>query len=97
MEFKGYVDKGWIKPTEPITLPEGTPVVFSPAKARASKAGSRSCTKAELISGWKSRTLTELARTQGTTPLKSLSQLAGDWPKDESIDEFLRSVRKGRK
>lgn len=92
MDFKGYVDKGWIKPTEPMTLPDGTPVTFTRAKKSASRNG-----KSKTIKGWKSRPLSELAKDQGTAPLKSLDQLAGDWPQTESIDEFLKSVRKGRK
>jgi hypothetical protein len=97
MEFKGYVDKGWIKPTEPISLPEGTPVVFSAAKTRASTVRTRKATEQVLIHGWKSQPLADLSRSQGTTPLKSLDQLAGDWPDSNSIDDFLKSVRKGRK
>ncbi|MEK6703804.1 MAG: hypothetical protein AABZ53_16210 [Planctomycetota bacterium] len=92
MDFKGYVDKGWIKPTEPMKLPNGTPVTFTRAKKSASRNG-----KAMKIKGWKSRSLSELTKDQGTAPLKSLDQLAGDWPRNESIEEFLKSVRKVRK
>ncbi|MEK6702707.1 MAG: hypothetical protein AABZ53_10620 [Planctomycetota bacterium] len=97
MDFKGYVDKGWIKPTEPITLPDGTPVTFKRARPQAATNTPSRIEKSKAIRGWRARSLKELASEQGVGPLKSLDQLAGDWPKNESVDEFLRSVRKGRK
>lgn len=93
MTYKGFVDKGWIKPSEPLGLPDGTPVTFSAAK----KARASSTSSGKTIKGWKSKSLAELAKAQGTGVLKSIGQLSGDWPEEESVDEFLKSVRKGRR
>ncbi len=96
MDFRGYVDKGWIRPSEPISLPDGTPVTFSRATTRGATGRLRGNGKAGPIGGWKSRPLRDLVREQGSKPLRSLDDLAGDWPPGESIDALLRSVRKGR-
>lgn len=97
MNFKGFVDKGWIKPSEPLSLPDGTPVTFTPAKkSRAAASASRRTEKSKRIHGWATKSLKDLTHEQGTVALKGLDQLAGDWPKGDSIDEFLKSVRKGR-
>jgi hypothetical protein len=90
MSFKGYVDKGWIRPAEPINLPDGTPVTFTRAKS-SSRRGQPS------FRNWKSKSLRTLMKEQGVGPLKSLKQLAGDWPAHESLDEFLAFIRKGRR
>ena len=91
MDFKGYVDKGWIKPTKPMTLPDGTPVTFTRAKTET-----RRGERPGRIVGWRSRSVRDLATEQGTKALRSLAQLAGDWPSSNSIDEFLKSVCRGR-
>jgi hypothetical protein len=54
-----------------------------------------------LVSGTKdffeSRTLQQLAEAQGVTSLKSPSDLAGGWPAEESIDDFLDLARRTRR
>jgi dCTP deaminase len=41
--------------------------------------------------------ITELAEAQNIRPFKNLSDLAGVWPEDENIDDFLEAVHQWRK
>jgi len=41
-------------------------------------------------------TLLEIAKAQGVKPLEDLHKLAGAWPEDEDLDEFLAAVRRWR-
>jgi hypothetical protein len=54
-----------------------------------------------LVAGTKdffeSRTLEQLAEAQGVTSLKSPAELAGGWPAEESIDDFLDLTRRTRR
>lgn len=54
----------------------------------------------ELLMGAKeffvSKSLSELAKTQGVKPLENPSVLIGGWPADENIDEFLEKTYKER-
>jgi hypothetical protein len=43
-----------------------------------------------------SRTLTELARAQGVNALDNPADLAGGWPEDEDLDEFLLETYRSR-
>lgn len=45
---------------------------------------------------WENLSLDELARRQGGEPVTNLDALAGDWPEDESVDDFLAMVRQVR-
>ncbi|MGH9741459.1 MAG: hypothetical protein ACRD51_03825 [Candidatus Acidiferrum sp.] len=54
-----------------------------------------------LVAGTKdffeSRTLEHLAEAQGVTSLKGLVDLAGGWPLEESLDDFLDFTRRTRR
>jgi hypothetical protein len=54
-----------------------------------------------LVAGTKeffeSRTIEQLAEAQGVTSLKSPGGLAGGWPAEESIDDFLDLTRRTRR
>jgi hypothetical protein len=54
----------------------------------------------ELLLGAKdffaSRTLEQLADAQGVSPLMSPADLAGGWPSDEGVDEFIETTYRGR-
>jgi hypothetical protein len=54
-----------------------------------------------LVSGTKdffeSRTIEQLAEAQGVSSLKSPNDLAGGWPAEESIDDFLDLTRRTRR
>jgi dCTP deaminase len=39
----------------------------------------------------------ELAKAQGIKPLEDLSALAGTWPEDEDVDDFLKAVHQWRR
>jgi hypothetical protein len=44
------------------------------------------------------RKVMELAERQGVKPIRSLKDLKGDfWPEDESIDEFIATIRQWRR
>lgn len=45
---------------------------------------------------WENLDADELARRQGVGPVDDLSKLTGDWPSEDSIDEFLEYVREVR-
>jgi hypothetical protein len=54
----------------------------------------------ELLLGAKdfftSRTLEQLADAQGVSPLRSPADLAGGWPSDENVDEFIETTYRSR-
>jgi predicted DNA-binding antitoxin AbrB/MazE fold protein len=78
-------ENGVLKPEGAVDLPEGTRGV---ARIHPSIA---------QHDFWRSRTVDELAREQGVPHRVAPSDLRGDWPADDSIDEFLAQVRKGRR
>jgi hypothetical protein len=46
---------------------------------------------------WLGLSVAELAEVQGVTPIQTLDDLWGDfWPEDESIDEFIETIRQWR-
>jgi len=45
---------------------------------------------------WDNRTIEELAVEQKVAPIQSVDELAGDWPEEDSIEEFLLFVREVR-
>ena len=80
----------------------------SPRNAKAQKTADISELKAAsnrlaeaLVTGTKdffeSHTLEQLAEAQGVTSLKSPDDLAGGWPAEESIDDFLDLTRRARR
>lgn len=89
MEFRGIYEDGVVRPTGPVNLPEGTEVEFQPTVRPAAKGSSGDF--------WRVPTLEELAREQGVQKPVSPGDLRGDWPEEDSIDEFLRQVREGRR
>lgn len=44
-----------------------------------------------------SLTIEELSEAQGVKPLKDPSILAGAWPADEDLDEFLKETYRSRR
>lgn len=46
---------------------------------------------------WESPTLADLVGQQSPRRPSSIEDLAGDWPEDDSLDEFLGTVREGRR
>jgi hypothetical protein len=49
------------------------------------------------VSGfWEMPTIAQLAEQQEAQPHTLIDDLAGDWPENESLDDFLGMVRRGR-
>jgi len=82
MTYKGHIKNGVAVPDTPVTLLDGTPVRI----------------EVERIDSefWQNKSIEELAREQGVEPCIDPADLAGDWPADESIDEFLALIKRSR-
>jgi hypothetical protein len=86
------VENGIIKPEQAIRLHDGdrgTLRMTDPATTNEKKHIDRG-------EFWKNKSVAELAAEQQVKPGARLSDLRGDWPADESIDEFLAEVRRWR-
>lgn len=83
MTYKAHIKNGVAVPDTPVTLLDGTPVRI----------------EVERIDSefWQNKSIEELAREQGVKPIQSLDDLAGDWPPEDSIDEFLALIRESRR
>ncbi len=83
MAFRGHIRNGVAVIDEAVDLPDGTPVRIEVERVDSEF--------------WSDRSVAELAREQGVRAGVDPGDLAGDWPADDSIDEFLRSIRRGRR
>jgi hypothetical protein len=45
---------------------------------------------------WEGVDVRELAESQGVSPADDFQALLGGWPEDESVDDFITTVRQGR-
>ena len=45
---------------------------------------------------WEAQSIAQLAEQQQVQPVTGIDDLAGEWPADESLDEFLNMVHQGR-
>jgi hypothetical protein len=82
MTMPGKINQGRIELLEPVGLPDGTEVQV---EVRPFAPGF-----------WENLSAAELARRQQVKAARDLSDLAGDWPAEDSLEEFLESVRKAR-
>jgi len=82
MTYRGHIRNGVAVPDEPADLPEGTPVVIQPVESFAFE---------------DNLSIAQLLERQRVRPVTQLADLAGDWPADDSLDEFLSAVREGRR
>jgi hypothetical protein len=82
MTYHGRIKNGVAVLDPPVTLPDGTRV-----RVEVEPANSES---------WGGKSVEELALEQGVQPINNLAALTIDWPKEESIDEFLALVREVR-
>jgi len=78
-------EDGVLRPEGPVDLPAGARGI---AHIRLADNGSHAA--------WQDHTIEQLRIEQGVKPLSELSELAGDWPEEDSIDEFLDFIRRGR-
>ncbi|MFZ4573243.1 MAG: hypothetical protein ACOYN0_02530 [Phycisphaerales bacterium] len=53
-------------------------------------------TPSEVIEFWEKPSLAQLAERQSVRAPESLDDLAGNWPDEDNLDEFLSTVRRGR-
>ena len=83
MTMTGKISRGRIELSQPVKLPDGTDV-----RVEVTPMGS---------SFWANLSAEELARRQNVLPVQSLGDLAGDWPAEDSIEEFLNLVREVRR
>lgn len=82
MTMTGKISQGKIELSQPVNLPEGTEVQVEVTP---------------VDSFWANLSAEELARRQNVQPIQSLDDLAGDWPSDDSIDDFLQMIREVRR
>lgn len=85
-EFHFVYEHGVLRPEGRLDLPEGARGI----------AHIRGETPNGTDSFWDHRTIDQLATEQGVGPVRSIDDLVGDWPAEESVDEFLDMVRRGR-
>jgi hypothetical protein len=83
MTYRGHIRNGVAVLDSPVALPDGTPV-----RVEVDRADSEF---------WRAKSVDELARDQGVTPLRDANDLSGDWPDEDSIDEFLGFLREVRR
>jgi hypothetical protein len=83
MTYRGRIRNGVAVLDAPVALPDGTRVRVEVEPAESAS--------------WGGMTVEELACEQGVVPISNLADLAIDWPKEESVDEFLLLVREVRR
>jgi hypothetical protein len=83
MTYRGHVKNGVVVFDNGAPLPDGTQVQIT-VELRDSDF-------------WKGKSVEELAREQGVTPIQSLDELAGSWPEEDSVDDFLALIREVRR
>lgn len=83
MAFRGRIQNGVAVFDAPVDIPDGTPVRISVVLNDSSF--------------WETKSIEQLAEEQGVKPIGDISELAGDWPPDESLDEFLAFLREVRR
>ena len=94
MTYRGHVKNGVVLIDDPISLPDGTPVsVHSLADSSSGQPEDRDVVGSAF---WQVPSAAELAEQQQVPPAQSPEDLAGDWPENESLNEFLASFRRDR-
>lgn len=83
MVYRGHIRNGVAVLEAPATLPDGTLVRIEVVR--------------EGSTFWHNKTVEELAREQQVGPIRDANDLAGDWPQEDSIDEFIRFLREVRR
>jgi hypothetical protein len=66
------------------------------AGKRAAKGNSRNGRKRFTKEFFASFTLEELAKAQGVSPMKDPKKMAGAWPEDEDVDQFVLETYQSR-
>jgi hypothetical protein len=100
VEYRGIVDNGVIRPTEPIEFPDGTTVAFhevTNGSERLPVSPGATAWQSSDERFWRGYSIEQLAQEQGVSPFASLDDLGGEWPQEDDLDEFLRSIREWRR
>jgi len=82
MTYPGRIKNGVAVLDNAVRLPDGTPV--------------RIAIEPSDSAFWRGKSIEELAREQQIQPVSDLDDLAGEWPDDESVDDFLVLIRRSR-
>jgi hypothetical protein len=83
MTYRGHIQNGVAVLDTPVDLPDGTPV-----RIEVERAGPEF---------WQNKSDSVLAREQNVQPLQDIRELTGDWPDEDSIDDFLKFLREARR
>lgn len=78
-------EHGVLRPESPVDLPEGARGIAHIRETSENPAGF-----------WAKPTIEQLKQQQRPLAARQPADLAGDWPEEDSLDEFLDSVRRGR-
>ena len=82
MTMLGKIEHGRIVLPLPLDFPDGTSIEVD---------------LRPLPTGfWNTPSISDFRRQQKTEALRSVNDLAGDWPDSDSIDDFLVNLREGR-
>jgi hypothetical protein len=82
MTYRGHIKNGMAVLDEAAHLPDGTLVRVEVERINSEF--------------WQNKSVEELAREQGVMPCTDPGDLAGDWPAEESVDEFLALIKRSR-
>jgi hypothetical protein len=82
MTYRGHIRNGVAVLDEPAQLPDGTVVRVEVERINSEF--------------WQNKSIEELAREQGVNPCTDPGDLTGDWPPDESVDDFLALIKRSR-
>lgn len=100
MDYRGTFRGGVIRPDSPVRMPDGTTVEFRAlGNGRVSVRRTRGVSALERNDRRARRgvTLAALAREQKVRAVRSVEDMAMPGLEGEDVDEFLRSVREGRR
>jgi hypothetical protein len=82
MTYRGHIKNGVAVLDEPILLPEGAQVKIQIDRLEPDF--------------WEGKSAEQFALEQGVLPCKNPSDLAGDWPENESVDDFIGLIKRAR-
>jgi hypothetical protein len=83
MTINGHIQDGVAVPDTPVQVPDGTPVLIQLVPTEGVF--------------WQNKSAAQHAEEQGVQPIQDVEELAGDWPPEDSIDDFLAFLREIRK
>jgi hypothetical protein len=82
MTYRGQIKNGVAVLDDAAHLPDGTIVRVEVERLNSEF--------------WQNRSVEELAREQGVMPCSDPADLAGDWPPEDSVDDFLALIKRSR-